>query len=94
MLFLGLLVFPDIFVIASAQTDEGTLLEAHLANAVNQRRVKALDCQIDPAVIVLSPGIVNLLADPEADKVALLGEFEGRRVLVAFGDYHIGCEEF
>ena len=91
---MGLLILPDILIIAATQADEGAFLETHLADAVNQAGIKALDGQVDPAVVILGTGIVDLLAHTETDKVALLRELEGRGVLVALGDHHIGCEDF
>ena len=92
-LLLGLLVFPDILVISAAQADKGTFLQAHFADAFNECRIEALDGDVDPSVVILSTGIVDLLAYTEAHEITLLRKLEGRGVLVAFGDYHIGCEE-
>ena len=92
-LLLGLLVLPDILVIPAAQADKGTFLQTHFADAVNEGRIEALDGNVDPAVVFLGTGVVDLLAYTETHEVALFRELKGGCVLVAFGDYHIGCKE-
>ena len=61
-LLLGLFILPGILIVTAAQVDKGTFLELHLTNAIHQRRVKALNRQIDPAVIVFCAGVIGLFA--------------------------------
>ena len=75
-LFLALFIFPYILIIATGQRNERTFLETHLANAIHQRCIEALDRQIDPAVIVFCTGIVDLLAHTEADEITLFRELD------------------
>ena len=65
-LLLGLFVLPDILVIPAAQADKGTFLQAHFADAFYECWIEALDGNVDPAVVILSTGIVDLLAYTEA----------------------------
>ena len=55
--------------------------------------IEALDGNVDPAVVLLGTGVVDLLAYTETHEVALFRELKGGCVLVALGDYHIGCKE-
>ena len=73
---IALLIFPHILVITTGQRDERTFLETHLTNAIHQSCIEALNRQIDPTMIVIGTGIVDLLAHTEADEITLFRELD------------------
>lgn len=93
-LLLGLLVLPDVFVIAADQIDVGTFFELHTADAIDHRSVEALHRDVDPPMLLLGPGIIDFGADTEPHEVPFIRELDCGVVLVALGYDYLGCEEF
>ena len=92
-LLLGLLIFPDVLVVAADQGNKGTFLELHLADAFAERS-KGLHAHIDPSVILVGTGIIDLRTDTETNEVPFLGELDGRLVVKPLGYDDLGCDNF
>ena len=70
-----------------------TFLQAHLTDAFHQGGIEAFDRQIDPSVVVLGAGIIDLGADAESRKVSLIGDLHGGVVVAPLGHNDITCEK-
>ena len=68
--------------------DVGALLELHLLNALDEV-AEDLDSHVDPAVVALHTGVVDLLAEAEAC-AALFRELHGGGVVVPSGYDGVG----
>ena len=85
----GGLVLPGVLVQAAHEVDVGTLLELHFLDAVHHG-AEGLDGHVDPAIVALRPGVIDLLAEAEAREVPLVGVLHGRVVVVPSGYDSVG----
>ena len=85
----GGLVLPGVLVQAAHEVDVGTLLELHLLDAVHHG-AEGFDGHVDPAIVALRPGVVDLLAEAEACEVPLLGKLHSGCVVVPSGYDGVG----
>ena len=87
--FAGSLVGPGVFVKTAHHVDVGTVLELHPLDALHDA-AEGLDGHVDPAVVALRTGIVDLFAEAEAREVPLLGKLHGGCIVVPSGYDGVG----
>ena len=84
MLF-SCLVRPLVLVQPSKQVYIRTCLQLHFLDAA-AGAAEGFHRQVDPAVVVILFGVVDLLPNAESDGVPLFGELESWGIVIPLGD--------
>ena len=91
---MGILGLPGLLVIAGDDVDVRALLELHALDAL-AHVPERLDCEVEPAVLVLRPAVINPFPNPEVGGLPAVLNIEiadGGVVVVPFG-YNSLCDD-
>ena len=92
LLRICLLIFPYVLIVSAAQVDVRTFFQIHFTDPFTQR-TKCLNGQVDPSVVLVGAGIINLCSDSESYEISLVGELQSGCVVGTFGNGDLSCEK-
>ena len=90
LFFVGRGIFPHILVQPAKNVDKRALLQLHFFDAL-RGLPECLYRQVDPALVVFGPGVIDFLADPEPNP--FLREPKCRCAVIPFRDDDISCDD-